>query len=411
MNRKSIAILAFVLAALGLLLPTGAQAQSVTYTYSYNGPALPIFRDSANIISVANIFVARGITISKVTANVEIDYPNPGDLNIFMYSPILTRTKLLERNCGSSASVANVTFDDSAATKYSDVCPSAPGTYRGNEPLSNYNNQIALGTWSLAVENNGSDSLIGYLRGFTLTLTGTPVITKPITGPNAVYNAAGFQSGSVAPGELIYIEGTNLGPTPAVIAPAGNLPTSLGGVQVSFDGTPAAISFASQYVATVQVPFSLKSGQQTSMVVTYQGSSDPVKLDVVDTVPGIYTQSGNAAGLANAINADGTLNSLLHPAPKGSFISLYGTGLGTVSPALATGQAPPNSPVSSTTASASAIVDGVNANVLFAGAAPGYPGVNQVNITIPTGARSGSRFVELFVGGVPSQFGVTIYIQ
>src|SRR5262249_46063641 len=165
------------------------------------------YRDSANIITVLNLFVPRAITITKVTANVEIDYPRPGDLNVFMYSPILTRTKLLEKNCGSTGSVANVTFDDAAATKYRDVCPSAAGSFRGNDPLSNYNNQVALGTWSLAIENNGSDDFIGYLRGFTIVLTGTPVMTKPITGPNAVYNVASLQSGVVAPGEMVNILG------------------------------------------------------------------------------------------------------------------------------------------------------------------------------------------------------------
>src|SRR5690242_15521815 len=89
------------------LSPANAQGQAVTYTFTYNGPALPIYHDSANIISVANIFVPRAIRITKVTANVEIDYPRPGDLNVYMYSPILTRTKLLEKNCGSQGTLTN----------------------------------------------------------------------------------------------------------------------------------------------------------------------------------------------------------------------------------------------------------------------------------------------------------------
>src|SRR5512138_210550 len=82
MKLKSIAFFALAAAAAGLFLPAGAQAQNVTYTYAYQGPALPIARDSANLITLANIFVPRAIRIAKVTANIEIDYPRPGDLNI-----------------------------------------------------------------------------------------------------------------------------------------------------------------------------------------------------------------------------------------------------------------------------------------------------------------------------------------
>jgi len=127
-----------------LILTSTALAQTNTYTFSYSGPALPIFRDSANVITGVSLFVPRALNITKTTVEVEIDYPNPADLNVFVYSPLLTRTKLLERNCGSSASVRDVTFDDAAPTRYSDACPGTPGSFRGNEPLSNFTGQPSL---------------------------------------------------------------------------------------------------------------------------------------------------------------------------------------------------------------------------------------------------------------------------
>src|SRR3954452_21418733 len=305
MKPKAMAAYAPVLVAMTLLLPSGLQAQTTsTYTYSYSGPALPIARDGADIITLVNMFVPRGIRITKITANLEVDYPRPGDLNIYMYSPILTRTKLLERNCGSQGSVVNVTFDDAAPTRYSDTCPAAAGAYRANEPLANFNNQTALGTWSLAVENNGSDDFIGYVRGFTLNITGAAITNKPLTAANAVYNAADLESGAVAPGEMVNIQGFNLGPSPAVSAPAGDLPTALGGVQVTCDGAPAAIAYVSPYVLNLQVPFSVQAGKQTEMRVTYQTGSDPVMLDVLNAAPGLYTQSANGKGSVTAANPD-----------------------------------------------------------------------------------------------------------
>ena len=181
MRPKAIVAQAFVLLAVALLFSSGLQAQTSTYTYSYSGAPFRIARDSANITTVVTMFVPRGIQIAKITANVELDYPRPGDLNVYMYSPILTlyQAVFLQRNCGSQGSVSNVTFDDAAASRFSDACPSAAGSYRGNEPLSNFNNQSALGVWSLAVENNGSDDFIGFVRGFTLTITGSVMTNKP----------------------------------------------------------------------------------------------------------------------------------------------------------------------------------------------------------------------------------------
>jgi uncharacterized protein (TIGR03437 family) len=305
----------------------------------------------------------------------------------------------------------NTTFDDSAPTRYSDACPvNSGGSYRGNEPLSNFNNQVALGVWSLAVENNGSDSFIGYLRQFTIIFTGTAVVNKPITAPQGVFNAAGLQSEVVAPGEMVNIAGVNLGPTPAVTAPAGNLPTSLGGVQVTFDGKPGAISYASAGVLMVQVPFGLGAAQ-TDMRITYQNTtSDSVLLDVVNAVPGIYTQSATGRGAITAVNQDGSMNSQSHPAAKGAYVTVYAAGLGTVSPALADGQAPPASPLSITTTPLTAVVDGYPAPVSFAGAAPGFPGLYQINLQIPALARSGARSLTVNTG-MPSQNFVTIFIQ
>src|SRR3954454_2423039 len=56
--------------AAAIMLSSAVCAQTVTYTYSYAGPALPIFRDSANIITGVSVFVPKAITISKATVEV-----------------------------------------------------------------------------------------------------------------------------------------------------------------------------------------------------------------------------------------------------------------------------------------------------------------------------------------------------
>jgi len=404
-----------MLAGCGLLLlgSSFVEAQQVTYTYSYTGPELPIPRNSADLIVLAGIFVPRTIVVTKVTVNIDIDYPQPGDLNVYFYSPQGTRTKLLERNCGNRGALSNITFDDSAQSKYSDYCPvEQGGTFRGNEPLSNSNGQNGFGTWTLTTENNGSDNYIGWFREYSITITGTPIIVKPTFTAEGVRNAASLSNGSVAPGEALFITGAGLGPVPGVSAPSGDLPTSLGGVSVTFDSTPAAISIASLSGLAVQAPYSLQPGATTAIRVTSQGvTSDPVNVSVVGSAPGIFTQNVAGLGAGKIVNQDGSTNSAQNPAAKGSFVAIYAGGLGAIAPALTTGQAPPSSPLSMTTASPVVVVGGAVAAVTFSGAAPGYPGIYQVNVQIPVGAATGANFLDLYQSGQPSQFGVVIYVK
>src|SRR5512145_2824821 len=106
----------------GLLSTIYAQGPStpLTFTYTYSGYGLPIPIDDANIAVLLNILVPRSVTITKVTASVQINYPAAGDLNVYMYSPQLTRVKLLERNCGTLQNI-ETTFDDAAQQKFADA--------------------------------------------------------------------------------------------------------------------------------------------------------------------------------------------------------------------------------------------------------------------------------------------------
>jgi len=69
-----------------------------------------IFPASSDVVTIATIIVPRAVKMTKVTARVQILYPNSGDLRVYLYSPQLTQTILLEHNC----SVENIdtTFDD-----------------------------------------------------------------------------------------------------------------------------------------------------------------------------------------------------------------------------------------------------------------------------------------------------------
>ena len=392
-------------------------AQTQTFTYSYSGLPLPVFPDDWNVWSILPVFVPKSIAVTNVTASVTVQYSGVGDLNVFLWSPAGTRTKLLERNCGSLQNI-NTTFDDSAPSMFHDVCPStAGGSYRGNEPLGNSRNENGFGYWRLGVENNGS-SRTGTLTGFTVTITGT-VLGPPAIGPNTILSTAAFETGAIAPGDQITLLGVNLGPTAGVRADATKpLPTSLGQTTVTFDGVAAPLYYVSDGVVQVQSPVTLTPRASTRIQVTASaGSSLAIPVAVFSTNPGIFTYDATGHGQAKAVNQDGTLNGdgtntgSDVPAPAGSVIQVYAAGLGAVDPQVPQGTPAPASPLSLVTGRVTAAIAGVPADVSFAGLAPGMIGVYQVNITVPAKLPSGPARLTIYVDGIASQNAVTVQLR
>ena len=97
-------------------------------------------------------------------------------------------------------------------------------------------------------------------------------------------------------------------------------------------------------------------------------------------------------------------------------MSLFMTGEGQTTPAGLTGTITTTSPLPPITPAAifpvTVNVDGLLAPVLFYGEAPGLvSGVMQLNLQVPSGARSGSVPIVAFVGGNPTQSNVTISVK
>ena len=403
---------AWILAGVASMAAWAQQAVTVTYTYS--GLPLPIFTDSADVISVAEIVIPRAIRMTKVTAQVNLQYPNTGDLRVYLYSPQGTRTILMEHNC----SIANVdtTFDDAAPTAWKDFCPTEAGRgpFRGDQPLSNFNSDTSsFGIWRLAVDNDVSNSRSGWINSFSLTIAGTTQV-NPTTSSRTIVNAASLgYGGMIAPGELTSIFGSGLGPALGVAAPAGAaFPTSLAGTTVTLNGTPVPLA----YVSTVRVDFQAPIGISPGSTVTLQVASStqnsgPVTVTVQDSAPGVYANSANGAGPVKAINQTGTANSRSAPAPKGSVIVVYASGLGTTMPPLSEGSVPPSSPLYNATGNIGAFIGGAPATVLFAGMAPTFPGIYQLNLQVPMNAPSGTQELLIYANGRSSQKDATLEIQ
>lgn len=400
------------------LLVSAALFGQNTVTYTYNGPPLLIFTDDANTVSVASITVGRVFSIQKVTINVNVDYTPVGDINLYAYAPDGTRTKLVERNCGSQGTLINMTFDDAAPSRYSDSCPTEAGrgTYRGNEPLSNFLGKSSAGIWRLAVENNGSQRN-GWLTGWSITFTTGDNVVAPVIAN--VVNRSSLKGGAIAPGSNLLVYGANIGPSTITNAPVGQtLPTTLAGVQVLVNGTAIPLKAVSSVGIDAVAPTGLSTGTTASLqVITSSGTgSNIVNPSVQATAPGLYSQGriGGPTGgwlIVKAVDQNFKTITLDNPATKGGIVTVYASGLGATNPVLAAGQVPPSSPLYPTTGTTSASIGGLNAPVLFSGLAPGYPGVYQLNIRVPDNIASGNHQILIWNGGGVSQDDLTIPIR
>jgi uncharacterized protein (TIGR03437 family) len=409
MFKANTAVVALSLALLSVL-PAAAQ-QPITVTYTFSNLPLRIFSASANVATVATIIIPRAIKMTHVVVQVQVQYPNSGDLTVNLFSPQLTQVTLLANDC----TVQNIdtTFDDSASTAWKSACPTQAGLgpFQPDQPLATVNNDASsFGIWELAVQNDRSNTNTGWVTGFSLTITGTSQATPIITSQTIVNAASGTGQGLVAPGQSISIFGIGLGPAVGVSAPSGPLPVTLGGSSVLINGSAVPIEYSSSFEVRAQAPFSLTAGSTATVQVNANGqSSSAVTLSVVSAVPGVYTNTGSGSGPVTAINQDGSANSILHPAPKGSIIVFYASGLGTVSPPLAEGAVPPISPLS-IAPGVTATVGGASAPVQFAGLAPGFPGVYQLNVQIPPGTPSGTQELIVYSNGSSSQRAATVEV-
>jgi uncharacterized protein (TIGR03437 family) len=260
--------------------------------------------------------------------------------------------------------------------------------------------------------NTENDSRTGSIRSFSLSLTGTPITTPSFT-TSLITNAAREDGGVIAPGELVSLYGVALGPQEGVRASSLPLPTTLGGTMVLVNGSPAPMLYASSLRLDFQAPFTLTPGTLANVQVQTGGQmSASVPVEVVSAFVGVFTVQTNGRGQAVALNQDGTVNSSAEPAPRGSFVSLYVTGLGTVTPGATAGSAASTSPLSRVNNAVAILVGGLAANVTYAGLAPGLVGTYQMNFQVPTNLVPGARSVIVLPErGFPSQSRTFIFVE
>jgi uncharacterized protein (TIGR03437 family) len=272
--------------------------------------------------------------------------------------PALTETP---NGCQPSANqalgfVARVT-PDGAAVATTQLVTGAPDCLFLTCPiLSDYTDYVA--SWPLAVRADGTAVVAG--TNGTLAAIDFSAGSRLICIADPADNA---QLRAVAPGQLLTLLGMDLA-SATPFTPTGGVAASTSTFGVFFNGVAAPILYSSGQQINVQVPYEIAG--QTTVQMQVVNKQIPLALaethtvGVVDRQPSVflapavfgsaipgYSTCGNKLAIgveAVALNADGTLNGCDNPAAAGSTVTIFADGLGTVTPAQATGtivQAPP----------------------------------------------------------------------
>jgi len=151
-------------------------------------------------------------------------------------------------------------------------------------------------------------------------------------------NAATYETGPITPGGFVTLFGSGLGPKQGVQTQAtlqSPFPTQVASIGVTFDGTPAPLLWVQDSQINLVAPWSLTPDHNTQVCVSYNNvKASCLTWPVAQTAPAVFTVDGVYAA---AVNQDGSINSAGHPAPVGSIISVWATGLGPIAPPQADG--------------------------------------------------------------------------
>ncbi|HEY6343698.1 MAG TPA: SBBP repeat-containing protein [Bryobacteraceae bacterium] len=339
-----------------------------------------------------------------------------------------TVNKAAVTNNAGTAFVAELNAGGTALS-YSTFLGGSGKVNSGNQQVGDVANALALdaadniyvagGTWSAdfsatqetfqtsnnAAAANGENAFVAKLNPAAMLTGGLPSI-RPNLG---VVDSASYAP-VVAAGGLATIFGYSLANT-SVSATGVPLSGSLGGTQVIISGILAPLLYVSPSQINFQVPWKVAGQSEATVVVTTAaGSSSTVNVNLSAVAPAIFTANGSGVGQGSVFTPQFQYAEAATSATRGQYVMIYATGLGAVANQPATGAAVFDASAT-TTQMPTVTIGGVQASVSFAGLAPGYVGVYQINALVPTTITPGSAVsLGLSSGGMSSKT-VTIAVQ
>jgi uncharacterized protein (TIGR03437 family) len=195
----------------------------------------------------------------------------------------------------------------------------------------------------------------------------------------SVVSAASYQP-IVAPESLASIFGSNLALSTASATPDanGNLPNELASTRVEFNGTPASLIYVSPTQINFVVPAGLAAGTTSLVVVsTDTNTARTAAVQVAGSAPAIFTTNGSGSGPGAILNTVTFLPApfltvtIQNGAETQTRLAVFGTGFRFAANITAT--------------AIDFQSNRFNLVVEYAGPAPGFPGLDQLNFVVPAG--------------------------
>ena len=247
---------------------------------------------------------------------------------------------------------------------------------------------LPSGSKSLTVNTAAGPQQISYQQpaGYVAAL-----IVKP--GPfiaRVLPAAAALSPLAIAPGMFVSVYGANFA-TANAQASVLPLPTSLAGVQVTLNGIPIPLQFVGPGQINAVIPPGV-SGLARLKVIASSGTH-AVNVVLQPSVPAIFTQDQSGSGPAAALNAiTFALVTPSSPLRAGDYVSLYLTGLGAATDPGVT-------------------VGGTKCAVSFAGGAPGFPGLDQINCQLASATVADPQAPVIVIAGGRVSNTATLAVQ
>ena len=265
----------------------------------------------------------------------------------------------------------------------------------------------------IAVDSTGS---ILYIA------TGAQNLVRKVTfasGPSisSAVNGASFRP-PIVPNSWATLQGSGLATATDTWANAiinGKLPTTLDGVTVTVGGKPAYLNYISAGQINLVVP-DVPPGPQQVVVMNSAGTSSAFTANVTQYGPAFFAWPNNQVVATRqdfswAVKNGTFAGTTTTAAKAGDTIILWGTGLGPTSPAAPAGVVTPNDQTYSTVTLPTVTVGGMSATVYGAALAPGFAGLYQIAIQVPTALGNGDWPVVATIGGVQSPTGLVLTVQ
>jgi len=280
---------------------------------------------------------------------------------------------------------------------------------------------------SVALSSDGNTAIVGGPDddsvsfnahvGAAWVFVSSAYSSAPSIASGGVVNGASFLPG-IAPGTWITIEGTNLSATTrswnSSDFSGNNLPTQLDGVRVSVGGQPAYVSYISPTQINALVP-NVGTGTVLVTVTNSTGTSPAVAVVCQPVQPAFFQWGSYVVATRQDYSLavkNGTISGLLTvPAKPGDVIILWGTGFGPTNPSTPVGVNVPSSTTYYTANEVMVTLGKTPATVYATALSPGFAGLYQVAIQIPTSLANGDYPVVATVFGAQSPSATLITVQ